>query len=97
MKVKIKIDFLYRYSTMWALIVAFVALFFLALYIYHNIYRTVTETTIIINLQTETAIVEPLDLGSWNRIKEYLKEKDDILRPDSIKLKNPFIKVGPTT
>ena len=89
---KIKISLIYRYSTTALLIAAIIMIFFLTYFVYQNIYKTVTETAVLLELRLETAIAEPLDFSTWNRIKESFKHKEQFPKTDFSALKNPFLK-----
>ncbi len=88
---KIKIGLIYRYSLMATLILVLVVIFVLGLFFYQNIYTTVTTSSVILELQRETAIVEPLDVVNWNKIKEFLKKRDELKSLDLSTIRNPFI------
>lgn len=87
---KIKIGLIYRYGFMAVLILALVVVFVLALFFYQNIYTTITSSGIILELQRETAIVEPPNVASWNKIKEYFKKSSNFKLPALDALKDPF-------
>lgn len=87
---KIKIGLIYRYGFMSVLILALVVVFILGLFFYQNIYTTITSSGVILELQRETAIVEPPDVVGWNSIREYFKKVSEFKLPNLDALKDPF-------
>lgn len=87
---KIKIGLIYRCGFMSVLILLLVTVFVLTLFFYQNIYTTITSSGVILELQRETAIVEPPNVAGWNKIKEYFKKVGSLKLPAIDALKDPF-------